>query len=101
MGRRSSARRQAAGKTPQQYADEISAEFRKLWERMGITNDDFIRTTDERHKKRVQELIRRIRDNGYIYRGTYTGQYCVFDELYVDGAQPGDPCPSAAASPKR
>jgi len=85
---------QAAGKTPQQYADEISGEFRKLWQRMGISNDDFIRTTEERHKKRVQELFRRIRDNGYIYKGTYTGQYCVSDELYVDGAQPGDPCPT-------
>ena len=85
---------QAAGKTPQQYADEISAEFRNLWRRMGISNDDYIRTTEERHKKRVQELFRRIRDNGYIYKGTYTGQYCVSDELYVDGAQPGDPCPT-------
>ncbi|MGB8114350.1 MAG: class I tRNA ligase family protein, partial [Candidatus Sulfotelmatobacter sp.] len=85
---------EAAGKTPQQYADEISGEFRQLWKRMGISNDDFIRTTEERHKKRVQELFRRIRDNGYIYKGTYTGQYCVSDELYVDGAQPGDPCPT-------
>ena len=84
---------QAAGKTPQQYADEISGEFRLLWKRMGISNDDFIRTTEERHIKRTQELFRRIRDNGYIYKGTYTGQYCVSDELYVDGAQPGDPCP--------
>jgi methionyl-tRNA synthetase len=85
---------EATGKTPQQYADEISAEFRRLWKRMGISNDDFIRTTEDRHKKRVQELFRRIRDNGYIYKGTYTGQYCVSDELYVDGAQPGDPCPT-------
>ncbi len=85
---------QAAGKTPQQYADEISAEFRQLWKRMGISNDDFIRTTEDRHTKRVQELFRRIRENGYIYKGTYTGQYCVSDELYVDGAQPGDPCPT-------
>src|ERR1700675_4130558 len=85
---------QAASKTPQQYADEISSELRKLWQRMGISNDDFIRTTEERHQKRMQELFRRIRDNGYIYKGTYTGQYCVSDELYVDGAQPGDPCPT-------
>jgi len=85
---------QAAGKTPQQYADEISAEFRQLWKRMGISNDDFIRTTEERHTKRVQELFRRLRDNGFIYKGTYTGQYCVSDELYVDGAQPGDACPT-------
>ncbi len=84
---------QASGKTPQQFADEVSGEFRALWKRMGISNDDFIRTTEERHKKRVQELFRRIRDNGFIYKGTYTGQYCVSDELYVDGAKPGDPCP--------
>jgi len=85
---------QAAGKTPQQYADEISAEFRQLWKRMGISNDDFIRTTEERHKKRVQALFRKLRDDGYIYKGTYTGQYCVSCEAYVDGAQPGDPCPT-------
>ncbi|HZP03202.1 MAG TPA: methionine--tRNA ligase [Terriglobia bacterium] len=85
---------QAAGKTPQQYADQISSEFRNLWKRMGISNDDYIRTTEERHKKRAQELFRRIRDNGYIYKGSYTGQYCVSDEMYVDGAQPGDRCPT-------
>ncbi len=85
---------EAAGKTPQQYADEISGEFRNLWKRMGISNDDYIRTTEERHKKRVQELFRQLRDRGFIYKGTYTGQYCVSDELYVDGAQPGDPCPT-------
>jgi methionyl-tRNA synthetase len=85
---------EAAGKTPQHYADEISGEFRKLWRRMGISNDDFIRTTEERHKKRVQALFRQLRDKGFIYKGTYTGQYCVSDELYVDGAQPGDPCPT-------
>jgi methionyl-tRNA synthetase len=84
---------QAAGKPPQQLTDEISAEFRALWDRMGLTYDDFIRTTSDRHKRGVQALWRKIRDNGYIYKGTYTGQYCVSDELYVDGAGPGDPCP--------
>ena len=83
---------QAAGKTPQQFTDEVSAEFRALWDRMGLTYDDFIRTTSARHQKGVQALWRKIRDNGYIYKGTYTGQYCVSDELYVD-AEPGAPCP--------
>jgi methionyl-tRNA synthetase len=83
---------QAAGKTPQQFTDEISAEFRALWHRMGLTPDDFIRTTSARHQQGVQALWRKIRDNGYIYKGTYTGQYCVSDELYVD-AEPGAPCP--------
>src|SRR5438876_2425029 len=84
---------EAAGKAPQQLTDEVSAEFRALWDRMGITYDDYIRTTSDRHKLGVQELWRRIRDNGYIYKGSYTGQYCVFDELYVDSAGPGEPCP--------
>ena len=48
---------QAAGKTPQQFTDEVSGEFRALWERMGLTYDDFIRTTAERHKKGVQALV--------------------------------------------
>src|SRR5271165_5050382 len=84
---------QAAGKTPQQFTDEISAQFRDLWDRMGLTPDDFIRTTSARHQHGVQALWRKIRDNGYIYKGTYTGQYCVSDELYVDAAGPGAPCP--------
>jgi methionyl-tRNA synthetase len=84
---------EAAGKSPQQLTDAVSAEFRALWDRMGITYDDYIRTTSDRHKLGVQELWRRIRDNGYIYKGSYTGQYCVFDELYVDVVGPGAPCP--------
>jgi methionyl-tRNA synthetase len=84
---------QAAGKTPQQLTDEVSSQFRALWDRMGITYDDFIRTTSDRHKRGVQALWRKIRDHGYIYKGHYTGQYCVFDELYVDAVGPGAPCP--------
>jgi len=83
---------EAAGKSPQKFTDEVSAEFRALWDRMGITYDDYIRTTSDRHKRGVQELWRRIRDNGYIYKGSYTGQYCVFDEMYVE-VGPGEPCP--------
>jgi methionyl-tRNA synthetase len=83
---------EAAGKTPQKFTDEVSAEFRALWDRMGITYDDYIRTTSDRHKRSVQELWKRIRDNGYIYKGSYTGQYCVFDEMYVE-VGPGEPCP--------
>ena len=84
---------QAAGKAPQQLTDEVSAEFRGLWDRMGLIYDDYIRTTSDRHKRGVQALWRKIRDNGYIYKGSYTGQYCVFDELYVDVVGPGAPCP--------
>src|SRR5438874_10992827 len=82
----------AAGKSPKQWTDAVAAEYRSLWDRMGISYDGFIRTTDKCHAEGVQQLFRQIRDNGYIYKGSYTGQYCVFDELYVD-APPGSPCP--------
>ncbi len=84
---------EAAGIAPQQLTDEVSAAFRALWQRMGLTNDDFIRTTEERHKLGVQALFRQLRDKGFIYKGSYSGQYCVYDELYVDVTGPGAPCP--------
>ena len=83
----------AAGVPPQQWVDGIAAEYRALWDRMGITHDDFIRTTEERHKIGVQEFFRRLQRNGYIYKSSYSGQYCVFDNLYVDVDTPGAPCP--------
>ena len=93
----------AAGIPPQQFADEVSASFRALWTRMGILDDslskddpllhrDFIRTTEPRHKQGVQRLFQQLRDNGHIYLSTYTGQYCISDEAYVDGP-PGIRCP--------
>ena len=83
----------AAGTTPKKFADEVSDMFRALFGKMNISNDDFIRTTEPRHKAGAQELWKRIQENGYIYKGTYSGQYCVFDELYVDSVGPGAPCP--------
>jgi methionyl-tRNA synthetase len=81
-----------AGCTPQEFADKIAGEFRGLWDRLGLTYDDFIRTTEERHKRGVQKLFATLRDKGFIYKGSYTGQYCVSDEAYVDGL-PGTICP--------
>jgi methionyl-tRNA synthetase len=81
-----------AGRTPAEFATAISAEFRNLWDKLGLTYDDYIRTTEERHKRGVQKLFATLRDRGYIYKGYYTGQYCVSDEAYVDGP-PGTPCP--------
>src|SRR5258706_7779217 len=83
----------AAGKSPKEFTDEVAGEFRSLWEKMGIKYDGFIRTTDEHHVRGMQQLWRRIRDNGFIYKAQYTGQYCVHDELYINDAKPGDPCP--------
>jgi len=83
---------QAAGCTPQEFTAKISAEFRGLWDKLGLTYDDFIRTTEERHKRGVQHLFATLRDRGFIYKGSYTGQYCVSDEAWVD-VPPGTPCP--------
>ncbi len=83
----------AAGKSPQQFADEISGEFRALWDRLGISYDKFIRTTSREHKRGTQEMFKLLEQRGYIYKGSYSGQYCVFDELYVDVNTPGAPCP--------
>jgi methionyl-tRNA synthetase len=81
-----------AGCSPQEFATKIAGEFRGLWDLLELTYDDFIRTTEERHKRGVQKLFATLRDRGYIYKGSYSGQYCVFDEAYVDGP-PGTLCP--------
>ena len=81
-----------AGKTPAEFATLISGEFRGLWDKLGLTYDDYIRTTEERHNRGVQKLFATLRDRGYIYKGSYTGQYCVSDEAWVD-VPPGASCP--------
>jgi len=83
---------EAAGIPPQQFTDEVSATFRGLWDRMGITYNGYIRTTDERHKRGVQKLWKVLEQRGDIYLSSYTGQYCVSDEAFVD-VPVGAPCP--------
>ena len=83
----------SVGKSPQEFTDIISAEFRQSWERLGLSIDRFKRTTDPSHHKKVQELFLACQANGFVYKGNYTGQYCVSCELYVNEAKPGDPCP--------
>lgn len=82
----------AAGVPPQQFADEVAASFEGLWKRMGITNDLFIRTTSEAHKRGVQQLFTALYERGFIYLASYTGAYCVSDEAFVD-VPVGAPCP--------
>jgi methionyl-tRNA synthetase len=81
------------GKAPKAFCDMISAEFQNTFQHLGLDTDHFQRTTDPKHAKVVQDLFDRCRKNGYIYKGSYTGQYCIFDNLYVNDAKPGDPCP--------
>lgn len=76
---------QAAGITAQQFTDEVSAQFRALWQRMGITHNDYIRTTEPRHTHGVQKLFSELYSRGHIYLDTYTGQYSVGEEMFVDG----------------
>jgi methionyl-tRNA synthetase len=75
----------AAGVSPQQFADQVSASFKALWDRMGITYDDYIRTTEPRHTQAVQKLFQHLCDRDAIYLSTYTGQYSVGEEMFVDG----------------
>jgi methionyl-tRNA synthetase len=75
----------AAGIPPQQFTDEVSAEFRNLWARMGLTNDDFIRTTEPRHQQGAQRLFALLHQRGQIYLSSYTGQYSIGEEIFVEG----------------
>ena len=89
----------AAGQSPQAYADGIAAVFRETWRRLGITNDDFIRTTEPRHRKVVQAVLQRLHDAGEIYFGEYGGWYCYGCERFytekeiVDGKCPDHQTP--------
>ena len=82
----------AAGVTPIEYVDNIVAGFQKLWERLYISNDDFLRTTEERHAKVVQEIFKRIYAKGDIYKGEYKGLYCTPCESYWTEIQLKDGC---------
>src|SRR4051812_29131330 len=75
----------AAGIEPQQFADDVSATFRSLWHRMGITYDQYIRTTDAKHKRGVQKLFSALHQRGHIYLDSYTGQYSVGEEMFIEG----------------
>jgi methionyl-tRNA synthetase len=83
---------EAAGTTPQQFVDNIAQSFLDAWKKLGIEHDDYMRTTEPRHRLAVEEMIRRMTAAGDIYRGSYAGYYCVGceafkrdDELVRDG----------------
>ncbi len=76
-----------AGVAPQEFADRISQQFQDLSVLMGLSNDDFIRTTERRHKFACQELWRRLRASGDIYLGHYEGHYAVRDEAFYNESE--------------
>ncbi|WP_096029046.1 methionine--tRNA ligase [Campylobacter lanienae] len=77
----------ARGKSPKEYADEISAKFKALWDEFGISYDHFIRTTDEYHKLTSQNVFTKMLKNGDIYKGEYEGSYCVSCESFFAANQ--------------
>jgi methionyl-tRNA synthetase len=81
-----------AGVPESEFVAKMAAEWKALWDELGIQGDEFIRTTEVRHARTVQWLFKLCRENGYIYPGHYSGQYCIYDNSYVD-VKPGEPCP--------
>ncbi|MEE8112202.1 MAG: methionine--tRNA ligase, partial [Acidobacteriota bacterium] len=85
----------AAGKRglkPIELADKVVQRFHKLWERLSITHDDFIRTTEPRHRLAVEKLFRKIHERGDIYLGKYQGWYCTGCEAFIPESQVVDGC---------
>ena len=84
----------AAGVTPKQYVDKLVDDLKRLWKRLDITYDKFIRTTDEYHEKAIQKIFKKLYDKGDIYKSEYEGMYCVPCESFwtksqlVDGKCP-------------
>jgi len=81
-----------AGVPESEFVAKMAAEWRALWDELGVQGDEFIRTTDLKHSHTVQWLFKQCRDNGFVYPGHYTGQYCIYDNAYVD-VKPGENCP--------
>ena len=85
---------EARGIAPLDHCNDTVVRFQQLWKKLNITNDDFIRTTEERHKKIVSAILQDLYDRDLIYKGAYTGYYCVPCERYftekdlVDGCCP-------------
>ncbi len=91
----------AAGVTPHEYADRISDRFRKLWPELNITNDYFIRTTDENHQNVVRSILQKVYDAGDIYFGEYEGYYCVgCERFYRESELVNGLCPDHLIAPE-
>ncbi len=86
-GQKVEAAARAAGIAPQEFADRVAADFADMARVMNISHDDFIRTTEPRHKRSCQAIWRRLEENGHIYLGAYEGWYAVRDEAFYDEAE--------------
>src|SRR5215471_6529963 len=82
-----------AGIAESEFVARMATAWRSLWNDLGLNADEFIRTTDLKHVRTVQWLFKLCKENGYVYKGHYTGQYCIYDNAFVNDAKPGDNCP--------
>ncbi len=90
----------AAGETPEAFVDRLSGAFRDTWRRLGISNDDFIRTTEPRHACIVQRILQEVYDRGDIYFSSYAGQYCLGCERFLTERELVDGrCPDHGTEP--
>jgi len=88
------------GQTPQDFVDRISQEFQKTWQRLGISYDDFIRTTEKHHQRVVQDILKKLYDAGEIYFGEYGGNYCFgCERFYTDKELQDGKCPDHQTPP--
>lgn len=93
---------EAAGQTPQQFADEVSAKFSLTWDNLGIEPNDFIRTTESRHKKAVEVFLNKLKDSGQVYEGEYEGLYCLGHEAFIKESDLVDGlCPDHKTEPQK
>lgn len=93
---------EAAGKTPQQFVDEVATEIKRIWDTMNTSYDKFIRTSDPDHKKKVQQIFKKLYDQGDIYKGYYEGMYCTpCESFFTEGQLVDGKCPDCGAEVKK
>jgi len=89
------------GQDPKQYCDEMARQFQDIWRALGISNDEFIQTSEPRHHEGCRKFLQRVYDNGYVYKGTYEGLYCEGCESFKTERDLDDQgrCPSHLVAP--
>lgn len=93
---------EAAGKTPQEFVDEVAGEIKRIWDTMNTSYDKFVRTSNPDHKKKVQEIFKRLYDQGDIYKGHYEGMYCTpCESFFTEGQLVDGKCPDCGAEVKK
>lgn len=90
-----------AGKDPQEFADEVADEFKAAWKNLGIEYSDFIRTTEKRHKEKVQKFLEDLKEKAVLYEGEYKGLYCTGCENFITEKElEGGKCPNHKKEPE-